>query len=115
MFKNLFKKGKQEVVVQKKEDSESEDCAGNDFQDKLQRDNKHPQEIKNKKNAINNIFNKPEESMVNRDTHKKIDILTKGDLFGEIATLSNLRRTCSVTTIESCVFQTISKFNMDRI
>lgn len=53
--------------------------------------------------------------MVNRDTHKKIDILTKGDLFGEIATLSNLRRTCSVTTRENCVFQTVSKFNMDRI
>jgi len=46
---------------------------------------------------------------------KVIDILSKGDIFGEIAVLSNLRRTCSVETIDSCLFQTLRREDIDLI
>ena len=36
-------------------------------------------------------------------------------MFGEIAALTNLKRTCTVVTRESCVFQTLSQKSMASI
>lgn len=45
----------------------------------------------------------------------KIDILITGDMFGEVAALTNSKRTCTVATREGCVFQTLSRNSMDSI
>lgn len=44
-----------------------------------------------------------------------ITILSDGDIFGEIGMLTNLRRTCSVVTQDTCVFQTLSSESMQEI
>lgn len=44
-----------------------------------------------------------------------VTILSDGDIFGEIGMLTNLRRTCSVITQDTCVFQTLSKDSMNEI
>lgn len=48
--------------------------------------------------------------------HKPINILNTGDTFGEIGLLTNMKRTCNVAIVsEMCIFQTISKENIEHI
>jgi len=42
----------------------------------------------------------------------EIDLLGKGDIFGEIGCMTNLNRTCTVITKETCLFYT---FNLKAI
>lgn len=46
------------------------------------------------------------------DEETLIDVLQAGQIFGEISTLTNLRRTCTVTTTAVCHFQTLSQADM---
>lgn len=44
-----------------------------------------------------------------------IDVLTKGDLFGEIGVLTNLKRTASIISEDTCMFNSLSKKNLEKI
>ena len=50
-----------------------------------------------------------------RSNLKLINFLEVGDVFGEIALLTNMKRTCFVFTNECCIFQTISKEQIEQI
>ena len=83
---------------------EPKELEGNEIQDKLQAENQNP----NSKMPEFPIYNHEENEV-------SIDILISGDMFGEVAALTNSKRTCSVVTREDCVFQTLSKESMDDI
>lgn len=92
------------VEAPKEDKDENEDLEGNALQDKLQRENKNPN------------VHMPDIQLYNMDENEtSIDILIKGDMFGELAALTNSKRTCTVATRECCIFQTLSRDSMDLI
>lgn len=46
---------------------------------------------------------------------KAINRLKESDIFGEIAILTNLKRTCTVVANESCVLQALSRESIGQI
>ena len=44
-----------------------------------------------------------------------IQMLRDGDIFGEVALLTNLKRTCTVVTTSTCIFQTLTRNDLDAI
>ena len=70
------------------------------YQAVLQHRNKRP-------NLNSKLFGRMKKNMVKPEKH--INILYQGDIFGEIGVLTNLNRTCTVKTRETCVFQTLNK------
>ena len=60
--------------------------------------------MKNKVNQIENLENDLE-----NDNEKLLDILVKGNHFGEIALMSNFKRTCSAISQNTSVMLTLNK------
>ena len=48
-------------------------------------------------------------------TRSKINKLKDNDLFGEIAMLTNLKRTCSVIADETCLLQSLSRESLQQV
>ena len=70
----------------------------------MQLENPHPNE-ENRPIGINQKYTEA----------KVIEILETGDVFGEIAVFSNLKRTATVRSTEVCIFHTINKKSIKKI
>ena len=67
------------------------------------------------KQARKQIFEQIKSKFARSVVQEKIDILTKGQLFGEVAALTHLKRTCSIITNETCLFQSLDKPQLQKI
>ena len=69
----------------------------------------------NKESIKKHFIEKLNEFMKVRLKDSHIDTLEKGTSFGEIALLTNLKRTCTIKTENNCFFHTLKKSNLNEI